>query len=95
MSNWEHAEAVVEILAEPPLVCRLDEITVRRCDDPHAHLARQRGAQPGNLAVLQGPEQLGLKRRIELADLVEEQCATVGDLESAGASLFRQGGRGT
>ncbi len=54
---------------------------MRRRD--HAHVDRRglRGAEPADLAALQGAEQLHLERRRHLGDLVQEQRAAVGFLE--------------
>jgi hypothetical protein len=44
-------------------------------------------AEPGELAVLQDMEQLGLQRGRHLADFVEEDGAVVGELELARLGL--------
>jgi hypothetical protein len=54
---------------------------------------RARGAEPLDLAFLQRPQQLGLQGRLEVADLVQEQRATVGQLEAPRARLRRPGER--
>ena len=46
---------------------------------------------PGELAVLQHVEQLGLQGRVELADLVQEDGPAVGQLEAAGLALVGAG----
>ena len=57
--------------------------------------ARQRlvAADALERAVLQHAQELGLQRRIEIADLVEEQRALAGGLEAAGAPRGRAGER--
>ena len=44
---------------------------------------RLRAAQALELLLLQDAQQLGLQRRRDVADLVEEQRAAVGQLEAA------------
>ena len=50
-----------------------------RTDDADRLLA----AEPLHLAVLQHAQQLGLRRLVQVADLVEEDAAAVGQLELA------------
>ena len=50
-----------------------------------------RAAQPLELALLQHAQQLDLRRQVQLADLVEEQRAALGQLEAA---LLRRVGAG-
>ena len=52
---------------------------------PHVHLLGLAPADPPDLALLQHPEQLGLEVERQVADLVEQQRALVGQLEQAGA----------
>ena len=47
-------------------------------------------AELGELAVLQHVQQLGLQRRLHLADFVEHQRAAVGLLELADAGRARR-----
>ena len=54
---------------------------------------RPRAADPFDLAFLDRAQQLGLQVRLEVADLVEEQRAAVGQLELADALLDRAGER--
>ena len=51
-------------------------------DQAHVDLDRLRAAQPLELALLQDPQQLDLGRRVQVADLVQEQRAPLGELES-------------
>ena len=87
----EDAEAVVEVLAERLLADGLEQVAVGRGDDPDVDLARRRAADPVELALLQDAQQLGLGLGGELADLVEEDRAAVGQLEPAGAAGDRAG----
>ncbi len=58
-------------------------------DYAHVDLDRLRAPQPLELARLQHPQQLGLNVERQLADLVEEECRSVRDLEAA--DLARHG----
>ena len=65
------------------------EIAVRRGDDAHVDLDRLAAADPLELALLQDAQQLDLHVQRELADLVEEQRAAVGQLEPAQPARHR------
>ena len=56
---------------------------VGRGDNPHVDLNVAVTAEPGELAILQDMQQLGLQRGRHLADLVQEDGAVVGELELA------------
>ncbi len=55
--------------------------------DAHVDLERLRRAEPLELPALQHPQQLRLHLERQLADLVEEERAAVGDLEAAERAL--------
>ena len=61
----------------------------------HAHVDFLLGAaaEPAELPLLQHAQQLDLRRRRHLGDLVEEQRAAVGELEAAGAAIGGAGER--
>ena len=69
------------------------EIAVGRGDDAHVDADVLPSAEPGELAVLQHLQQLGLQRRAHLADLVEEHRPVIGELELAGLVLDGAGER--
>ena len=54
-----------------------------RGDQAHVHRHRARTAHRADLALLQHAQQLDLKGRRGLADLVQEQGAAIGPLEQA------------
>ena len=66
---------------------------MRGGDDPHVDLARLRRPDALELAFLQHAQQLGLHVGGQVADLVEEQRAAVGQLEAALARRHRAGER--
>ncbi|MCY1355441.1 hypothetical protein D9M69_418610 [compost metagenome] len=75
-------QPVVEVGAKAPGAHLFPQPPVGRGDHPHVDVARLVGAQALDLAVLQSAQQLGLDRQRQLADLVEEQRAAVGRLET-------------
>ncbi len=84
-----HVEPVVEVVAE---VAALDlglEVAVGRGHEPHVDLERLDAADALELALLDRAQQLDLHLDGDLADLVEEQRAAVGELEPPG--LARRG----
>ncbi len=72
-----------QVVAEATFLDDAIEIAPRRGEDadidPHGSIA----AEPADLRALQGPQQLGLKRRVEITDLVDEERAAMGLLEDA------------
>src|SRR5262249_61392787 len=78
-------------LREPPGRDLAREIAVGRTDDPHVDRDVVAAAHARELAVLEHVQQLGLERRVELADLVEEDRAAVGRLEASRLALVRAG----
>ncbi len=77
-------EAVVEVLAEAPGADLLLEDAVGRRDDADVDLLGLAVADAEDDALLQRAQQLHLQVQRQLADLVEEERALVGDLELAG-----------
>src|SRR5690606_35942553 len=89
----EHAEPEVEILAEAALLDLAAQVAVRRGDDPHVDLARLLLADALERAFLDHAQELALKLERDLADLVEEEGASVRKLEAADAVAQRAGER--
>jgi hypothetical protein len=85
----EYGEPVIEIGPEPALLDFLLGIPIGRGDDTHVDAVCAIAAEPLNLPVLQGAQQLWLKLEGHLAHFVEEERAAVGHLEFAGALLHR------
>src|SRR6185295_14845098 len=69
------------------------EVPVRRGDDADVDLLRLAVPDADDHPLLQRAEQLDLEVQRELADLVEEEGALVGDLELARAAHDRAGER--
>ena len=83
--DLDHLQAVIEILAELAAQHHRFEVAVGGGDDADVDVDRFVAAKLGELRVLQHVQQLGLERRLHLADLVEEDRAGVGLLELADA----------
>ena len=82
---------MVEIGAEAPGAHFLGQVAVGGCDQAYVDAVLAIGADPLQLPALQHAEQLGLHRQRQLADLVEEQAAAVGQFELAAPFVDRAG----
>ena len=91
--DGEDVQAVVEILAQLAAADGFGRIDVGRGDDPHVDLLLLAAAEAPELALLQHPQQLDLRRRHHLGDLVQEQRAAMGELETALPAFHRAGER--
>jgi hypothetical protein len=84
-------EPVVQILAEAARADLLAEIAVGRRDDADLHAARLRLTDRAHLAGLERAQERRLGVEGQLADLVEEERASVGRLEGADSVGARAG----
>jgi hypothetical protein len=82
-------QPVVQVGAEPALPLFGRQVAVRRADQPERRPLPRVAAEPLVRPLLDHPEQLGLEGRRELADLVEEQGAVVGQRERPLAAAHR------
>ena len=89
--EFDHVEAVIEVLAEPAGRHLLLQVAVGGDDDAHVHADRLLAADPLQFVLLEHAQQLGLHGRRGLADLVEEQGAAVGLDEAALAAAVGAG----
>src|SRR5205823_4956224 len=80
-------EAVVEVLPELPGRDQRGQVAVGGGDDPDVDVDGALTADPLEFALLQDPEQLELERRGDVADLVEQQGAAMGQLEAPELAL--------
>src|SRR5579859_2313268 len=92
-SDLHDGEAVVEIGAELTAVDLPADVAVGGRHDAHVDFLRAAAADPPDLAVAERPQELGLQIERKLADLVEEQRASVGALERSFA-IARGSGEG-
>jgi hypothetical protein len=92
-AEHDQVQAVEEVLAERPRPDERGKIAVGRGEDAHVH--RSRLAAPEHLVrpVLEDAQELHLRGRVELADLVEQDRAAVRDLEPSAPVLPRVGVR--
>ena len=85
----DDVEPVVQVLAKTSGRDGRRQVGVGRADHAHFHATRGAAAQALELAGLQHAQQLGLALQREIADLVEEQRAAVGRLETSLAHFGR------
>ena len=67
---------------------RFLEVRVARRDQPDVDLDRLGAAQTLELSLLQDAEQLDLRRRVEVTDLIQKQGAAVGQLKAPFLAAF-------
>src|SRR5262245_11990869 len=82
----EYVQTVVEVGAEFPCFHELVEQTVRRRDDPDVGPDRLRAAETLERPLLEHAQELRLEVGRQVADLVQQQRAVVGELEASDAS---------
>src|SRR5690606_28309460 len=83
--DLDHLEAVVEVMPKPAGCNGGLQVAIGRGNEPDIHLDRLCAADTLELAFLQHAEELHLKRRRDIADLIQEERAPIGQLESADA----------
>jgi len=89
----DDVEPVVEVLAEMPGLDHRRQVAIGRRDQPHVDPQRSRAAQALELVLLQDAQDLRLRARAHVADLVEEQGAAVRLLEAADPLFVSAGER--
>src|SRR5690606_45525 len=85
--DLEHHQAVEEVLTKAPRRYVFAQVAMRGRHDAHVYGARMGFAQAHDLVFLQHPQQAGLHRGAQLADLVEEHRASLALFEQAFAIL--------
>src|SRR5258707_721627 len=88
-----HVQSVVEILPEASGLHFRREIAVGGGHQANVHLERLGSADPFEFALLQDAQQFDLQGGRNLPDLVEEQRASVGELEATLLAADRAGER--
>ena len=78
-----------EIIAKAPALDFAIEIASRRGEDANVDVREARVAEALHFGALERAQELWLKREIEIANLVDEQCPAVGLLEHARARADR------
>ncbi len=84
-------EPVIQIVPEFPQCYELLEAPVGGGEHPNVYLDRLNASHPKECPRLQHPQQLHLHGGRDLADLVEEDGASVGQLEATQPALRRTG----
>ena len=79
----DDVQPVIQVFAEPAFFHQLAQVGVGGREDPHIHLDDLGRAERHELPLLDHAQQLDLRLRPDVADLVEEDRAAVGDLEVA------------
>ncbi len=87
----EGVHPVEQVLAEAALAHELVERAVGGRDQPEVDVDRLAAAQPLEAALFEDAQDLGLRHQRQVADLVEEEGAAVGQLEPARLALVRAG----
>src|SRR5258708_1568594 len=98
LSKWyqtdvEHLQPVEEVFAKVATLDRLAQAAVGRRNDPAVGLQQPCPAKPLKFSLLKHAQELGLRRQAHLADLVEEQHTTGGELDLSRLGLLRAGER--
>src|ERR1039457_7226681 len=91
--HGDHVETVEEVAAEVATLDLLLEIAIGRGKDAGIDRLRVGRADRNHLAVLQHTEELHLRRRRRLPDLIEEERAASGRREEPGLVPHRTGER--
>ncbi len=76
-------QAIVEVFSKTPIFHDLAKVAIGGGDHTHVGTCGAGAANASNLTVLQNAEQLGLHRRVDVPDLVEEQGPAFCFLEEA------------
>src|SRR5262245_15284459 len=80
-SDVDAAQAIEQIRSKQLPLDQSGETSVRGGDDSHVNTAGRMAADPLNRQILNGSEQLRLRRERQVRDLVEKQRAAVGVFE--------------
>src|SRR5712692_5024717 len=78
----ENVQAIVEVAAKCGSLYHVGQIAISRSHEPNVHVVSARAAQALKLLFLQHAEKLALQAQRNIADLVQEECAFVGQFET-------------
>jgi hypothetical protein len=87
----DHAQAVIQILAEAIVLHLVLKAPVRGRNEPHIHGAGACLSHPSHLALLEDAQQADLHRGRHVADLVQKERAAVRGLKQARAVVHGAG----
>lgn len=85
--DGDYVQTVVEILPECAVGDFFFQIGVGQCKKTDIQFDGFGAANPGNLLLLDGPEQFYLEIHWHIADLIQHKCAVVGQLDRPGFPL--------
>src|SRR5688500_1803749 len=85
--NRHDVQAIEKIIAEAPCLYLLSQVSIGRGNDTDIDPPRAIAAYALVLTRLDGAQQLGLRVRAQVRDFIEEQRASVGQLELAAPRL--------
>src|SRR5262245_35417755 len=80
--NGKDIYTVVQIFTKLSLGLGLFEIPVRRRYKPDVYGNRRGAAQPVDFLLLQGPQELCLRRQTQVSNLIEKKSAAFSQLKS-------------
>ena len=89
----EDIEAIIKVLAQESFPDSVFWISIRRGYDPNIHNGFRLSAQSADARVLEDSKQLGLRANGHFSQLVQQERATLSELETPGTPLYRAGER--
>ena len=91
-AELHHVQPVIKVFTEIVLANSVDNVAIRRGDEPDIDTQFLVAADPREGAILQKTQQLGLQRAAHVADFVEENGPAIG-LFNASRLLFQRAGK--
>src|SRR5262249_45501429 len=89
----EDIQTIIEIGAESVVFDHPPQVLIGRCDDPDIDPARSPAPQPFELLLLKRTQQLRLQLERKVTDLIEEERAAIGGLQTSDSLVERSGER--
>src|SRR5262249_18613325 len=89
--NREQAQTIIEVLAEPPGLHLTFQDAIGGGDNSHVHTPGPFFPDALKLSLLQHPQKLGLERKRNLPDFIQEQSPPIGQLEASHSIADRAG----
>src|SRR6266852_4400823 len=80
--DWENVQAIVEVATKCGALYHVGQIAIGRSHEPNVHMVSASAAQPLELLFLQHTEKFALQAQRNIADLIQEECALVGQFET-------------
>ena len=79
--DGKNPQPVIEVAAELSRVDHFGEVAIRGGHQAHVYRNRARTADPFELLFLQCAQNLGLEFQGKVADLIQEECSSMGQLQ--------------